>query len=378
MAEVLAFAIMLSNGIGQLAVIAILFGTLQRHRSPPLLQAVLTSTLFAVCGLIAMSEPARFDNGVVVDLRGVITGLAGAFGGWPAALATALATCLYRIHLGGIYVAGCASIVFVALLGLAWRWLTRHERSTRLRYLLALGGLIALHPLPLLFVPATWNVHTLLPTLSTLLLASLAGAIAFGKLVEREMRQIAQERLLVREALHDPLTNLLNRRGFESAFVEARGLDQDAPLALLLIDIDHFKSVNDRFGHDVGDLVLQTVAHGLQAQAGRFERCSRHGGEEFAVLLPRSNAAAAVQRAEAIRTAIEGLETPRSGGEPIRATVSIGIAACGDGRTPLADLFQNADNALYRAKGAGRNRAVLREMGSPAPVAAGAWSLAPA
>ncbi|WP_192847092.1 diguanylate cyclase [Aureimonas sp. AU4] len=378
MAEVLAFAIMLSNGVGQLAVIAILFGTLQRHRSPPLLQAALTSTLFAICGLIAMSEPARFDNGVVVDLRAVITGLAGAFGGWPAALATALATCLYRIHLGGIYVAGCASIVFVAILGLAWRWRTRHERATRLRHLLVLGGLIALHPLPLLFVPATWNAQTLVPTLSTLLFASLAGAVAFGKLVEREMKQIAQERLLVREALHDPLTNLLNRRGFEAAFVEARGLDQDAPLSLLLIDIDHFKSVNDRFGHDVGDDVLQTVADRLQADAGRFERCSRHGGEEFAVLLPRSGTDAALRRAEAIRAAIERLETPRAAGDPIRATVSIGIAACGDGRTSLAELFQKADTALYRAKAAGRNRSILYPLDGQIPATLAAGHLVPA
>lgn len=367
MAEVLAFAIMLSNGIGQLAVIAILFGTLQRHRSPPVLQAALTSILFAICALLAMSEPARFDSGAVVDLRSVIAGLAGAFGGWPAAIATALVTCVYRIHLGGLYLAGCASILLAAGLGLAWRWRLRNERATRTRHLVVLGALIGLHPLTIATTPAFWNAGVTVPVVLTLFFSSMVGAIAFGKLIEREMKQIAQERLLAREALHDPLTNLLNRRGFEAAFVEARGLDQDAPLSLLLIDIDHFKKVNDHFGHDVGDDVLQTVATGLRADAGRFERCSRHGGEEFAVLLPRATPRDALRRAEAIRKAVEGLQTPHRAGTPIRTTISVGVAACGDGQTQLAELFQKADAALYRAKGAGRNRSVLFELDSEAP-----------
>lgn len=354
--EILAFAVILANGAGQFALIAILLGSLRRSGSPPLLSALAKGSLFSVCGLIAMHAPAEVAPGVFVDLRGVMVGLAGAFAGWPATLMAAVATSLYRISLGGIVVAGCASIAIAAAMGLLWRRLVHDRRDTKSARLVLLGLMIVLHPLPLAFVPLTWQAAILLPTLATLLIASVLGALVLGKLVEREERLIAQERRLADDATRDPLTGLLNRRGFEQEYFLFRTARPDDTVAVLLLDVDHFKAVNDTHGHDAGDLVLRSIAGTLSAGLPSEGRASRHGGEEFAVLVPGLPAAEVTRVAEEIRRAVAETPVAIRPAQSLSVTLSIGIGLCQDGRTALQDILGQADRALYRAKNAGRNR----------------------
>lgn len=173
----------------------------------------------------------------------------------------------------------------------------------------------------------------------------------------------------------DGLTGLTNRRGFDAELAEAcrAAAEGGAPFALLLIDIDHFKLLNDRFGHPVGDECLRQVAATLQsacAEAGG--RVARYGGEEFAAILPGIAPVAAREAAERIRAAVAGerlcpTETP--GG--VAVTVSIGLmpVAPGDGDGP-EQVVDAADRALYRAKRDGRNR--VRDAAAPDPSAAAA------
>ncbi len=168
-------------------------------------------------------------------------------------------------------------------------------------------------------------------------------------LAQRNDRLLDQ---LAGEARTDPLTGLLNRRGFdERAAVEIAHARRDAiSLAVASFDLDHFKKINDRFGHDTGDRVLSHLGAVLVANAREIDVVARIGGEEFVVLLPGAAVAGAVEFTERIRHAIA-----ESTSELPVVQVSAGVAASTE-PVEIADLLQQADAALYSAKRGGRNR----------------------
>ena len=164
-------------------------------------------------------------------------------------------------------------------------------------------------------------------------------------------------------AVTDQLTGLHNRRymnGQLSALV-ARATKGGEPTAALLIDIDHFKKINDNFGHDVGDEVLQEFAVRLASNVRAIDLPCRHGGEEFVVIMPDTTLAAAERIAERIRMHVSGSPFRVAGGKEIlTVTISIGVAATlGEGDTPEA-LIKRADSGVYDAKAAGRNKVIAR------------------
>lgn len=182
------------------------------------------------------------------------------------------------------------------------------------------------------------------------------GSIAIGQDVT-ERKRLQQE--LERMAVHDPLTGLCNRREFE-ALASAHFADcvaQGRPFSMLWIDIDGFKSVNDRFGHQVGDDVLRGVAGVLRDAVDEHGIAARYGGDELVVALPGCTASEARATGEAVRRRVQGaglLEACAEEGGVV--TVSVG-AAEGDGHVAdLAALASAADKAMYRAKTSGRNR----------------------
>lgn len=168
-----------------------------------------------------------------------------------------------------------------------------------------------------------------------------------------------QEQLYL-QAVCDPLTGLLNRRHLETALPEAIDAARTSgkALSLVVVDLDHFKRINDRHGHGVGDEVLKALAVSMRAMAADGDLIYRHGGEEFLIVLPGSTRADAFGMAERLRQGFA--ERPIEGSDaPIRSTLSCGIATFpSDGRTAQA-LLHSADTALYRAKTLGRNRSEL-------------------
>jgi diguanylate cyclase (GGDEF)-like protein len=159
-------------------------------------------------------------------------------------------------------------------------------------------------------------------------------------------------------AITDKLTGLRNRRLFDQHLEDetAQARREGRPLALLLADIDHFKRINDTYGHAAGDLVLQSVGRLILAQSRQSDLAARIGGEEFAVLLPDTGAGGAKLAAERIRHAIAGEPPHLLGYGEVKVTLSFGIATFGkDGVAPQT-LFERADQALYMAKREGRNR----------------------
>lgn len=166
---------------------------------------------------------------------------------------------------------------------------------------------------------------------------------------------------LTHMATEDPLTRLLNRRGLEDALhiSLARAGRAGAPIAAIMVDIDHFKQVNDSFGHDTGDQVLRSIAGTLERVSRAGDVVARIGGEEFLLILPDTEVTAARVLAERIRTAI-GDHPLLVDHQRIPITVSLGVAG-GQGKVDLDQLTAEADRAMYLAKRGGRNRVAVVE-----------------
>lgn len=197
------------------------------------------------------------------------------------------------------------------------------------------------------------NFHQSLYWMSLTFSASLFMLLFALSLITAIALDVMEE--LRRESQTDPLSGLLNRRGFEegsnTAMKQARR--KGMPSALVVCDLDHFKSVNDNFGHTCGDSVITTFADCLRTTLGGANLIGRIGGEEFAILVQGANLSTARLFAEGVRTAFGALPVPGLPGD-MRFTASFGIAEMKVGET-FADLFSRADEALYEAKKAGRD-----------------------
>ncbi|TAL25896.1 MAG: GGDEF domain-containing protein [Aquabacterium sp.] len=247
----------------------------------------------------------------------------------------------------------------------------------RLRFWYAVAfslAVYAIHLGAMLMVPA--HDERLVLPLAALLAASVIFTLAANWALERDERRryllSLRRRALLDElgsvnrqlqtlARVDALTGLYNRRHFEEYLERAwqRAHRDGTALAVLMLDVDHFKAYNDRYGHPEGDRCLAAVAEAVSACLRRpGDLVARYGGEEMVAVLPLAGAEEALQAAERIRRAVEALQIPHAGSAASRVvTICVGVASVrADGLAAATDLVELADAALYRAKQAGRNR----------------------
>jgi diguanylate cyclase (GGDEF)-like protein len=189
---------------------------------------------------------------------------------------------------------------------------------------------------------------------------AVIGVTVFGmgKLADYE------QRLLI-ESMTDPLTGLLNRRYFNEQIQKeaARSRRHGLRFSVLMLDIDHFKRINDTYGHPVGDLAIKAVASVCNKALRPQDILARYGGEEFVIALPHTDAEGAGAVAERIRQAVEQIELAAEPA-PVRFTVSIGVATYKKD-LPFEQIVGRADQALYQAKQTGRNRVVSLPFDTP-------------
>jgi diguanylate cyclase (GGDEF)-like protein len=196
--------------------------------------------------------------------------------------------------------------------------------------------------------PDIWNG---LPNRVFSLVVIGVTVLGMGKLADYE------HKLLI-ESMTDPLTGLLNRRYFTTLSQKevARSLRHGLRFSVLMLDIDHFKRINDTFGHPVGDLAIKALAEICNQALRPHDILARYGGEEFVLTLPHTDEQGAHVVAERIRKEVEQLELATASG-PVRFTVSIGLSIY-QKDLPFERILERADEALYKAKQGGRNRTV--------------------
>ena len=212
-----------------------------------------------------------------------------------------------------------------------------------------------------------------LGVLITVVVAGHPVLAVFGVPTVLLARRFMMHAQLLAKSRIDAKTGLLNVSTWEAEAAKeiARALRTRSPLSLALVDIDHFKVVNDTYGHLAGDKALRAVTDTLREQLRSYDLAGRFGGEEFTIVLPQTREANAVQIAERLRTHVAGLAIPVHSdlpdGDRIRLTISVGVAALGERNPDLASLLAAADAALYAAKESGRNKTLAAGTRAPLP-----------
>lgn len=201
------------------------------------------------------------------------------------------------------------------------------------------------------------------------ILVKAQSVLAKNKSLEQKLRDSGERISLLQNSIHevcrdartDGLTGIANRKFFDRRLKEEceQAIEEDTSLCLQLIDIDHFKKFNDRYGHSVGDSVLKAVARNLTDNVKGADLAARFGGEEFAIILPQTELENAIILANKIctKSANKNLKSRSTGDSYGHITVSIGVACYRPGE-PLSDFINRADKSLYSAKAQGRNRVV--------------------
>lgn len=230
-----------------------------------------------------------------------------------------------------------------------------HRRWQRLNWLITafvfsymLFGIIHVSQKPMTLVDVL---------LGLIMMAGGGFVFAVAKLSEATTSDLVRISVLERDLMRDPLTGTFNRRYLDSRLEEeiSRARRSGLPLSALMIDLDHFKDVNDLYGHLVGDQVLLHVSSLIVSQVRINDMVVRYGGEEFVVIAPDSSLEDVVRLAERLLEHLRGHEVVLSGGESVKVTASIGAAQL-EGQEVRSAFLRRADDALYEAKRSGRDR----------------------
>ena len=322
--------------------------------APGLLTTTLPDLLLMLSWLLKLASLFEYQHRAVPPLL------------WRAA--TPLSILIFALagwHGSDALVTVARSLLYVAAtLGIAWMiWRIQDQPKTRIQYLMAAlyamlaGGYLlrlyaALHmpeTMPAPLTPTPFQTMMFIPGFSVIILST------FCMLLLHKQRADQKNLLL---AMTDPLTGAYNRRAFieMGERVLAHAARTKVQASMLMIDIDHFKAINDRHGHLSGDEVLKAMAATVQTCLRKEDLLMRYGGEEFCVLLPATGSDGALVLAERIRADV-ARQPVRVKDDDISITISIGVATLGAlAGADLGVLFAGSDKALYAAKNAGRNR----------------------
>ena len=334
--------------LGEVALVSVAFGSITRLGLPKAYQQAAYGVLFGFASAITLLSPVAFSNGVTIDGHYLAVAFSAAFGGPITLLITVPIGAVLRSWLQApVAPSYFVSVIAVGLLGLTWHVSVRPRLKTSLLSLTCLGAILSLQLLLFFLLPIETALPLFLGTLPAGSVTCIIGSILMGKFIEREFRHINIERAWAREALTDVLTDLPNRRALEIA---APSFPEGAYVCV--VDVDHFKRLNDEYGHDTGDIVLRAVAKSLRKSASKLGQAYRTGGEEFTLVVECQTIVAAKSFAISARLAVEQLQIE---GVNRPVTVSIGVAPI-DVANNAHQAIRMADKALYLAKSSGRNR----------------------
>ncbi|MAZ85952.1 MAG: hypothetical protein CML31_17865 [Rhizobiales bacterium] len=348
------------QGLGIVALVSISYDILLHQRIDNRVRSFLVALIFTGAVAGTMSLPIAVGSGVYFDLRHVLLVLAAPFGGLGAAMLTGTVAAIYRIWLGGAgALAGVAGILISVSVGVFSLRLFQLRRRTFKRSVL-IGLMPSCSLLSLSLLPPETAAGVLKAIALPMIVSNFMGAIVVLSLLDRRKTQIEREAELEESAHTDALTGIANRLKLESAApgIIGTALANEKKVALLIMDIDHFKQVNDTFGHASGDIILADVARVLKREMREGDLIARYGGEEFvAVIAVESEAEAHIAAERICRSVARSRHEVR--GIRLTVTISIGLQMIGEAESSLSEMMELADSALYQAKAKGRNRVEL-------------------
>jgi diguanylate cyclase len=348
------FQILLAPVVAMLG-LAFLLSSAMRHFHQTKYEQLAFGLLFGLTLVLGMTNPLSLGEGLIFDVRTLLTGAAVAFVGPIAGLITVAFGVICRIYVGGAGTAsGLVGLVLAFCLAFAWAHFgkDRIKRPVLRDAFLGLAvtpSIIALFLLP--FDLAMSLFYTILPTL---LVCNVAGAIAIGWVFRREARYFLEAQEMQSIAQTDHLTNLLNRRGMDCE-VDATKFDATRGHAVFYFDIDDFKGINDTYGHDTGDASLAIVAARIKDIIRGETVFARQGGDEFSLYVPGLEARDMQAVADRFCSAISGQKFSHNN-QVFPVSISLG-GYWSKQNLPLQDMINNADAQLLLAKRAGKNRA---------------------
>lgn len=346
------------DSFGLMSILSILYGVVYRSNINKTVSDIVLGCLFGIGAIIAMTRPIPITEGVFVDARFLFIGFSGAFLGPVGAIVSMCLASTARWILGGTgaYV-GIISIITTTLFGFLWSYYIREKYKNKYIKYISLGCAISSGLACALLFPSQVSSDIFKHAGILIVASDILSALTLGAFIEREQFNAKKERRLALEAKTDTLTGLLNRRSLHQAYADANTYKGYRGTAVLVVDIDHFKLINDTFGHDGGDVALRTVSDILNSAVRQGDLVARLGGEEFAVVLMNNTIATALDIAERLRSTIENNEITYFD-KNIKMTASIGIY-WNKNHEELDSMLSVADKALYTAKNQGRNKVVV-------------------
>ncbi|WMS42931.1 diguanylate cyclase [Acuticoccus sp. MNP-M23] len=348
----------LLRNTGLLAVVGLVYGV-AISQCPKRYWNVLLGVICGLGAVLAMLDPTEVRPGVLVDSRTTMIMLSGLFGGPVGALIAGAIAISYRIHLGGIgALAGITIITMSFLFGIIGHYLfVSADKKTSIFDIQLFALCAPLLSLGVFALPAQIAWPILQETFVPLAAVRIVGTVLLGMMILHERHRVDAEREVRRLAFVDELSGLPNRRSFYLHLDRAwaRWKRYANPFAIVMVDIDRFKLINDNYGHPAGDEVIKRLGFVLSEEARESDIAARLGGEEFALLLSNTSSDGALIMAERIRRRMEN-ELIEVDGKIINCTISAGISADLDGKSIRRDPLSSSDQALYEAKRGGRNR----------------------
>jgi diguanylate cyclase len=334
------------------------FNVMLRNFYRKQIEQIAFGLMFGVAIVIGMTHPISFGDGLIFDTRTLLLASAVAFVG-PVAGLIALAIGIgCRVIIGGAgMLSGVVGLVLAFVIAIAWDRYVSPRIKNRVVSDALLGCAVTFSVAALFVLPAdiAWGIfQSIAPTL---LLCNILGTVAVGFMFRREVRYVVAAKQFETHASTDPLTNLLNRRGFD----KMTGTMKHDPLsghALFYFDIDNFKHINDTYGHDAGDAALAIIAARISENLRNGSVFSRQGGDEFSIYMP----SIAEKDVKGVADRICNMVSS----DPIKHNDSqfkTGISMGGywtRADTEMQSMIDRADSQLLLAKRAGKNRAQIR------------------
>lgn len=317
--------------------------------------------------VVIMLTPWVYKPGIVFDTRSVLLGICGLFFGSLPTIIAMLMAAAFRAYQGGVAaLTGILVILSSGIIGIGWRYLRRGDMANISRRELFLFGVVLHLVMLLLMFTLPWN--TALSVVSSIALpvmiiyplaTTLMGSLLANRLLREKLADnlAESEEIIWQQANFDPLTHLPNRRMLLDHLQQEmkKSARNQTPVALLLLDLDLFKEVNDTLGHDMGDCLLQQAAQRLRLCVEETDTVARLGGDEFMVILPELEDRYRV--AKVADSILRSLAEPfQLGAEVSYISASIGITLYPNDAQTTDTLLKNADQAMYAAKNLGRNR----------------------